>query len=173
MKFYKIDKNRLQWKEMPQISYNWNLPILVDSDYNVIVGNSLKDSLSDNVIIVVMDNYQRETLFQALFDIETKIAEENSEDRINQLYIEFRDFFREVRKPKIETIELFRVSEDRCITEELYIEPPPYDFNKHGKGKSLFNDGNLLLEEFLEYEQGKGKSDEEIEVDLEILKELL
>lgn len=171
MKFYTIHKDALKWKEMPQITYNWNLPILVNTEYEVIVGNSLKDSLPDNIFIVICDNNQRETLFQALYDIELKIAEENNSDRINQLYIEFRSFFKEVRKPKIETIELFNIKEDRCITEELYIEPPPYDFNKHGKGKVLFNDGNLLLEEFLEAVE-KGK-EPEIEIDLEILKELL
>lgn len=171
MKFYKVGKNRLKWKEMPQISYNWNLPILINTECEVVAGNSLKDSLSDSIIVVIMDNNQREVLYQAIYDIETKIAEENNSDRINQLYIEFRDFFRDVRKPKFETIELFDIRENRCITEELYIEPPPYDFNKHGKGKVLFNDGNLLLEEFLEaVESGK---EPEIEVDLEILKELL
>lgn len=171
MKFYRIQKSELKWKEMPQISYNWNLPILINTEYEVVAGNSLKDSLSDNIFVVIMDNNQREVLYQAIQDIETKIAEENNSDRINQLYIEFRDFFRDVRKPKFETIELFDIRENRCITEELYIEPPPYDFNKHGKGKVLFNDGNLLLEEFLEaVESGK---EPEIEVDLEILKELL
>lgn len=171
MKFYKIGKNRLKWKEIPQITYNWNLPILINTDYEVVAGNSLKDSLSDSIIVVIMDNNQREVLFQAIYDIETKIAEENNSDRINQLYIEFRDFFREVRKPKVETIELFEIRENRCITEELYDEPPAYDFNKHGKGKVLFNDGNLLLEEFLEAVEKGNKP--EIEVDLEILKELL
>lgn len=171
MKFYKIHKDALKWKDMPQISYNWNLPILVNTEYEVIAGNSLKDSLSSNIIVVICDNNQREVLFQAIYDIETKIAEENNSDRINQLYIEFRDFFREVRKPKFETIELFDIREDRCITEELYIEPPAYDFNKHGKGKVLFNDGNLLLEEFLE--EIKAGKEPEIEIDMEILKELL
>lgn len=171
MKFYKVPKTQLKWKEMLQISFNWNLPILIDTDFNVIIGNSLKDSLSDSIIVVVMDNYQRDVLFQALFDIEQKIAEENDENRLNQIYIKIRDFFREVRKPRFETICLFDTKEDRCITEELYIEPPPYDFNKHGKGKVQFNDGNLLLEEFLdEIESGK---EPDIEIDMEILKELL
>ena len=171
MKFYKVPKSRLKWKEMLQINFKWNLPILIDTDFNVVAGNSLKDSLSDNIIVVIMDNNQREVLFQALFDIEEKIAEENDKNRLNQIYIKVRDFFREVRKPRVETIELFNTRENRCITEELYIEPPPYDFNKHGKGKILFNDGNLLLEEFLdEIESGK---EPDIEIDMEILKELL
>ena len=170
MKFYKCSKSQLKWKEMPQIQYNWSLPILVDTELNVIVGNSLKDSLYDSIIIVQMDNNQREPLFQALYDIETKIAEENSLERINMIDVELRDFFKEVRKPVLETISLFDIREDRCITPETYIEPPPYDFNKHGKGKQLFNEGNVLMEEFLERIESGAP---EIEIDLEILKDLL
>ena len=157
---------------MPQISFNWNLPILINVDYEVVAGNSLKDSLPDNIFVVAMDNNQREVLFQALFDIESKIAEENDEIRLNMLHRSFTDFFREVRKPQVENISLFEdIKETRCITEELYDEPPAYDFNKHGKGKQLFNDGNVLLEEFLEaIESG---NEPEIEIDLEIMKELL
>ena len=170
MKFYKCGKSILKWKEMPQLDYKWNLPILVDAELNVVIGNSLKDSLDDNIIIVKMDNNQREVLFQALYDIETKIAEENSRERLDMIHVELSQFFREIRKPVIETISLFDIKEDRCITPELYIEPPPYDFNKHGKGKIAFNEGNVLMEEFLE----KIESGEElIEVDLEILKDLL
>lgn len=172
MKFYRISKSVLKWKEMPQLSYKWNLPILINTEFEVIAGNSLKDSLSDNIIVVVMDNNQREVLFQALFDIETKIAEENDENRLNLLHRSLTDFFKEVRKPKFENISLFEeVKETRCITEELYDEPPAYDFNKHGKGKQLFNDGYVLSEEFIEA-VASGK-EPEIEVDLEILKDLL
>ena len=80
-------------------------------------------------------------------------------------------FFKEVRKPKVENISLFEdVKEDRLITVENYNEPPLYDFDKHGKKKPLFNEGFVLSEEFIEKVI---HDEEEIEVDLEILKELL
>lgn len=170
MKFYKCPKNILEWQEMPQLQYKWNLPILVNTEKKVIIGNSLKDSLPDNIIVVVIDNNQRETLYQALHDIELKIAEENSVDRLNQIYTAIHGFFKEVRKPVIEYIELFRLEENRCITPETYIEPPPYDFNKHGKGKILYNEGFVLMDEFLEKAESK---EDLIEIDMEILKELL
>lgn len=170
MKFYRCNKSILKWKEIKQLQYKWTLPILVNDELEVVIGNSLKDSLPDNIIIVKMDNNQREVLFQALYDIETKIAEENSEERLNLLQVELQQFFNEVRKPVVEYMDLFPMKEERIITPELYIEPPPYDFNKHGKGKVLFNEGCVLMEEFLEKSD---KSDPEIEVDLEILKELL
>lgn len=170
MKFYKCNKSLLKWKEMIQVQYKWNLPILVDTDLNVIIGNSLKDCLPDSIIIVQMDNYKREVLFQALYDIESKIAEENSEDRLNQLYTNMHGFFKEVRKPVTEYVSLFDIKETGFVTPENYIEPPPYDFNKHGKGKVLFNEGYVLMDEFLE-KQDSQESD--IEIDMEILKELL
>ena len=173
MKFYRVSKSQLKWKEMTQISYNWNLPILINVDYEVILGNSLKDSLPDSIIVVVMDNNQRDLLYQALEHIESKIAEENSESRINQVYIEFRDFFKEVRKPRVETLSLFEIKENHCITEDTYIDPPPYDFTKHNHIRELFNEGNVLMEEFIEIEEKRGKTEPEIEIDLEILKELL
>ena len=170
MRFYKCNKNNLKWKEMTQLDFNWNLPILINTDMEVIVGNSLKDSLPDSIIVVMMDNNQREVLYQAIFDIESKIAEENSIDRLNQIYIKIRDFFNEVRKPVVEQYSLFDLKEDRCITPELYIEPPPYNFNKHGKEKLSYNFGCYLSEEFIEE---VAKDEPEIEVDLEILKDLL
>lgn len=170
MKFYKCSKSLLKWKEMPQISFKWNLPILVDTDLNVILGNSLKDSLSDTIIIVKMDNYKRDVLFQALFDIETKIAEENSIDRLNMLENKIRGFFVEIRRPIYENYKIFSISENRCITPELYVEPPAYDFNKHKKTIDIIDNDYILFEEFREIQSS---NEPEIEIDMEILKELL
>lgn len=171
MKYYKVSKSKLKWKDIQQLDYPWKMPILIDKDLNVIAGNSLKDSLPSEVIVVVCHNYQREFLFQCLYEIEEKIALENSHDRLNTLQMQVREFFKQVMKPKIETVDLFTIEEHRCITPERYIEPPPYDFNKHRNIRELFNEGNLLLEEFLELE--KIQDEPEIEIDMEILKELL
>lgn len=171
MKFYKVSKSQLKWKEITQISYKWNLPILVDCELNVVLGNSLKDSLSDNIIIVIMDNNQREVLFNALFEIESRIAEENSIKRFDAIASELTQFFKETRKQHVEYMSLFEMKEDRCITPELYILPPPYDFTKHSKDKSLFNEGCVLMDEFIERTTNSKEPD--IKIDLEIMKELL
>ncbi len=170
MKFYKISKKALKWSEIPQVSYKWNLPILVNSELKVVLGNSLKDSLPDNIFIVMIDNNQREVLFNAFYEIENKIAIENSEKRLHAIHAEFTRFFREVRKKKVESFELFPMKEEGFITEENYILPPPYDFTKHKHNNDLYNEGYVLMEEFIEKTKGK---EPEIEVDLEILKELL
>ena len=121
---------------------------------------------------VVIDSYDRELLFDSLYEIETKIAEENSRERFDAIYGSIHNFFRELRKKKVENICLFEdIKEDRIITPELYTEPPAYDFDKHGKQKPLFNDGFVLSEEFIE--KVVNSKEPQIEVDLEILKELL
>jgi len=172
MKIYKVNKSQLKWKEMPQIKYLWKLPILIDKDLNVIIGNSLKDCLPDSIFVVVCDNYDREVLFNSLFEIENAIALENSVERFDKIYTSVYWFFKEIRKEKIETISLFEdIKEDRLVTEENYIEPPAYDFNKHGKSKPEFNEGFVLSEEFIE--KVVNSKEPEFEIDLEILKELL
>ena len=171
MDFYRIHKNLLKWTEMPQVSYKWILPILVDNNFNVIAGNCLKDCLGNEIICVIIDNYDRDILFESIRDIETKIAEENSDKRLDAVFTQLYNFFKEVRKPKVESISLFNVKEEGLITEENYIEPPAYDFNKHGKEKPLFNEGFVLSEEFTE--KIVNSKEPEIEIDLEILKDLL
>lgn len=172
MNLYMIPKQMLKWKDIIQLDYHWKMPILIDKDYNVILGNSLKDKLPDKVMVVVCHNTDRELLFQSLYEIELAVAEENNEKRINKIQVEIRDFFRETKKEKVEYMDLFSIKEDREVTPENYIEPPQYNFNKHGKGRDLFNENNLLFEEFMEVEKTKEKECD-IEIDMEIMKELL
>lgn len=172
MNFYRVPKVNLKWKDITQLDYTWKMPILIDKDFNVILGNSLKDKLPDNIIVVVCHNNDRELLFQSLFEIETAVAEENDEKRLNKIQVEIRDFFRETKKEKVEYMDLFNIREDREVSVENYVEPPNYDFNKHGKGRELFNENNLLFEEFMEVDKTKEKECD-IEIDMEIMKELL
>jgi len=154
MKFYKINKEALKFTDMPQVDYKWDLPILIDNDYNVIAGNCLKDKLIGQVLVIIINNEDREVLFDSIKFIEQKIAEENSVDRLNAIYTDFHTFFREVRKPVYEQGNLFEFKDTGFITEENYIEPPAYNFEKHNNSK-------------------KNDETEEFEIDVEMLKELL
>ena len=154
MKFYKIDKEALKFTDMPQVDYKWDLPILIDNDYNVIAGNCLRDKLIGQVLVIIINNEDREVLFDSIKFIEQKIAEENSVDRLNAIYTDFHTFFREVRKPVYEQGNLFEFKDTGLVTEENYIEPPAYNFEKHNTSK-------------------KNGETEEFEIDVEMLKELL
>lgn len=175
MKVYKCAKSFVKWKEFPQLNFNWKLPILIDDDMNVVLGNSLKDALPDQIFVIKMDTNRRQVLFDALAEIETRLVEENSEIRITQLQDTLRDYILNSRKKNYQSEPLFQFKETECITPENYVEPPPYNFNKHSsKADLLINGGNLLSEEFYQMFAGEEKSDEPaIEIDLEIMKELL
>lgn len=168
MKIFKLSKNSLIWTEMPQIDYKWSLPILVDHKRNVVLGNSLRDRLNSEVIVIVIEKNER--LTEDLLFIENKLAEENNLKRIGFLESELKELLREIRKPIVENIDLFEFRDTSCITEENFILPPPYDFTKHRK-KDV-NDMQIRLFEF-EDEVKQNKPVDDIEVDLEILKELL
>lgn len=173
MKFYRCSKSLLAWKEMPQVSFKWNMPILIDPEKNVICGNSLKDSLPDTLIVIMMDNNQREQLFESLYNLEECVAKENSLERYESAQSEVKRYLFLARRPRYESIELFPFKETLCITSETYIEPPAYDFNKHRiQEQNLYNGGCYLSEEFAEEIISK-ETESEIQVDLEILKELL
>lgn len=174
MKFYKIKKDVLVWKEMQQLQYKWDLPILVDTDKNVILGNSLKDCLPDWVIVVQTDNYNREGLFEALCLLETCIANENSEKRLHTIYSEMHKYMGLLKRKRFENETLFTFKETECISPENYIEPPPYDFNKHKHLDEYSYMTDPLFEYMIEELEKKKESKElDIQVDLEILKELL
>lgn len=156
------------------MKYNWNLPILVNDKLEVVVGNCLKDSLNDEVLIIMID--KNDLLEENLFYMESKIVEENSEKRINVIYCEIREYLREYRKPKVENISLFEEPKNtNLITEENYIIRKD-QFKSHGYKKNE-EDYQLRLIEF-EDEVIKSVSNSraeffDFEVDYEILKELL
>lgn len=173
MKFYRCSKSLLNWREMPQVPFKWKMPILIDSEKNVVCGNSLKESLPDSIIVVMMDNNQREALFEGLFNLELSVANECSLERYDSAQSEVKEYLLLCRKPKYESVELFPFKETLCITPENYVEPPPYNFNKHhSQENELYNGGFYLSEEFIE-EEILERRESDIEVDLEILKELL
>lgn len=156
MKFYKCSKKILNFSDMTQITgYDWNLPILIDINRNVLLGNSLKDSLPEEVYVVIY-HYDNETLRKALWNIENGVAVENSKERIHLIITKLRNFFRDVRKPKIEQMSLIDYKDESLISEENYI---------------------LMENSFIKDNHAKRKKqepvEEEFEIDDEILKELL
>lgn len=168
MKIYKVKKSRLTWRDIPQIDYKWILPIICDKDFNVLAGNCLKESLSDDIFVIVIDT--NPILTEDLYYIEDRIAEEGSEIRVGKIDSELRDYFKELRKPPMEQLTLFdEIREYGLITPENYIKRRD-QFRSHGRIKE--SDLQLKLIEF-EDEINNNKKDDNIIIDLEILKELL
>ena len=156
MKIYKIKKSELKWQEMNQIKYKWNLPILIDDEFNVMLGNSLKDSLGDDIYVFIYNHNDK--LKENLYYIESKVVEENSIKRFNAIYSEVYGYINELRKDRYESISLFDFKENGIITEDNYEKPAEDDYKGHGR---KYDDEEV--EEIME----------EFELDEDILKELL
>ena len=157
MKFYKVNKNILKWNEnVPVVNFNWKtLPILVDIEYNVIAGNSVRNNVPEELIIIQADLDSK--VKDAVIYYETKIAEENKITRYHQIEIQVLDYLREIKKPEIEWNPLFEYEELGTITEDNYIAPSEEVTYAHGIKKDV--------EEI--------KEELEFDIDLELLKELL
>ena len=155
MKFYRINKSLLKFVDVPQIDFKWKLPILVDSQYNVILGNCIKDKLDNNVIIVIKD--LDEIVVNNLKYIELRIAEEASDYRLGCIDACLREFFNELREPEVEQVSLFNYKDITLITEDNYNPPNEEITYSHGRSN------NDNIEEIIE----------EYEIDEEMLKELM
>lgn len=173
MKIYKVKKNMLKWKEINQISFKWNLPILIDNEFNVLAGNCLNNYLSNDILVVIVN--KNEVLEKNLYYIEQKVIEENSEKRFHTIYSEVLGYFNELRKPEVEQVTLFdEIKEKGIISEDNYILRKD-SFKSHGPKKN--EDYQIYLWEEESKEVSKQprikKNYETIEIDMEIMKEIL
>ena len=170
VKFYKIDKNILKWQEMPQTKAKLRCPLLIDKDYNVLLGNCLKDRSPDKEICIVIEPWPY--FLQILPKLEREIFDsENSERWLYAVDKEVCEFLRD-EITKVEYIPLFEFKVTDLLTEENYKRGGIYDFKKASIRHKDIIDDQLRLIQF-EDDEVIDKKHEEIEIDMEILKELL
>lgn len=172
MKFHKIKKDNLKWKSMPQFDYKWNLPLLIDSDYNVLLGNSFKEVLPEEPTVFIINSWHYyETIFTKLE--EEILSSDNPEFWLGQIE---RDIIKFVRNELIinDQKELFKYKNRELLTEENYKKGGAYDFVKAKKIKEKVKDEQLKLIEFDDEDENEEESkDRDYEIDMEIMKELL
>lgn len=163
-KFYKIDIERLKFDEsFPTMDYDkWNLPILIDKDYNVLLGHMFRKNLKSPVLVIVMNDYI-EQIKSFAPNLEEALCQENDPCRIELIKRDIKNYFY-----KCKEIELDRdipslitdYRDERVITPENYRQPPEYNFKKHSNRTKNEPDWILdpedyetdLLKEFAEYE---------------------
>lgn len=168
MKIYRVDKVYLKWVDMPQTQIPMRVPLLIDTDYNVLLGNCLKDRCGDKVLVIFVKKW--DYLNELLPTFEKEIFDAEDPDkwlyRIDeQVCAYLRDEF-----TVNEQLSLFEYKNCELLSEENYKRGGAYDFKK-AKRKNEIDDQLKLIQ--FEDDEELDRKHPEIQVDLEILKELL
>lgn len=132
MEIKTIPKDNLHFQEMKQIDFKLDIPILINNKCFVLLGNSVKNILGNDVKVISIsaNNY----LNQCLFDLEKIIVDENNLERVYQFQEEISQYiYSELNN--IDKNSLFEVKEYGLIDEAKYIKPPEYNFEKHNTKK--------------------------------------
>ena len=172
MKLYKIPVDRLQWMDMPQCPVKMRVPLLIDDEFNVLLGNSLRGRSDSEICIIIpkWDYYK-----EVLPTLEREILEDKDvEQWCYKIDKQICDFIKDERIIN-EQISLFDFKERSLLTEENYKRGGAYDFKKANSRHKDEIDDQLRLIIFEDDEQLERikKKEDDIQIDLEILKELL
>lgn len=131
----KAELYKLTWFEMEQIDYVFDLPILIDRRGYVLLGNSIKNQVINNetveAIVVSVDDYMK----GILYEIESVVVGEGSLDRFRNIEAELKNYLADFDR-KFEVLSLFddeELRETRLVTEDNFIKPPAYNFDKGTK----------------------------------------
>jgi len=137
---------------IPAVSHFIKVPLLIDTQYNVILGNSLRvhfKPLDEIECIIIQSD---EFIKSALAEVETSVALEDSFERIKTIETELKIFFSTFNQ-NYEMLTLFSPEREKhLITNANFDRPPLYNFIKHGLrkkgdddvGENLFSDDGEL-----------------------------
>lgn len=118
--------------------YNMKIPILVDNNYECVLGNSLQKKLNDDVDVIIFNpknTFERKCLLEFENDLIKNITQEKIliiEKQINDYILRYEN--------KIEQISLFEDDEfyeNKCITEEIFDIPPEFKFKSKMNSKKI------------------------------------
>lgn len=119
------------------------LPLLVDKDERVLLGNSLRKNfeLTDHVdcIIIERDDY----VLKPLEELETALVKDNEVHDVKRVAQGLKKYLSSFKE--VEAMRLFDLPvEDRFITKENFKKPPDYNFDKGKKDKEVSIDAGLF-----------------------------
>jgi hypothetical protein len=130
---YTIKKIELTFDEsIPTIPYKLNVPLLINQSKLVVLGNSLRDNIGDEIEVIEVpdDDYIISTL--KLLELEVVEQEENTFYKIETEVKKYLRMF----VGGVEEMSLFgedELEEDRLITAHNFNSPPEYHFDKKRK----------------------------------------
>lgn len=149
----KRKKKDLIFYDTDTINFKSKLPLLIDKDNNVIAGNCLRNNFKndDDINCVILKN-SNDFIADTIYEFENAVAEENSIERFYAIESELSKYIKN-ENTNIETFTLFDSKETRCITEELFIPPPPYNFKKHKRKEEVEDENEFNLFNYDNWEE--------------------
>lgn len=133
----------LNFREVPQLSINIDVPLLIDEKLNVLIGNSLKNYFTNDVKCVLISNEIANHLRKWLNDLEDYLIEEKNIKRYHDIEIDIKEFLKEINSTKDDK-NLFSLNrETRTIEETDFDKPGKFRFKKSRK-KEESKDDNLF-----------------------------
>ena len=133
----------LNFREMPQLSVNLDVPLLVNEQNDVLIGNSLKKYLTGDIKCVIINNEIANHLNKWLNDLENYLIEEKNIKRYHDIENDIRDFLKEVNYIKSDENLFLLNREVRTIEEVDFDKPGKFRFKKSRK-KEESKDDNLF-----------------------------
>jgi len=129
---YTIKKIELTFDEsIPTIPYKLNVPLLINQSKLVVLGNSLRDNIGDEIEVIEVpdDDYIISTL--KLLELEVVEQEENTFYKIETEVKKYLRMF--VGGEEMSLFGEDELEEDRLITAHNFDSPPEYHFDKKRK----------------------------------------
>lgn len=133
----------LNFKEMPQLPVNIDVPLLISERGDVLIGNSLKNYIVGDTRCVIINNELADHLEKWLEDLEKYLIEENDMKRYHEIEKEVQDYLREANLTRIDDNLFLLEREIRTIEETEFDKPGKFKFKKSRK-KEDSKDDNLF-----------------------------
>lgn len=137
MEIKSIKKEMILFNEnVLDCDYYIKTPILVDKNYECILGNSLKNKLKDDVDVIIF-NPQNTFERNCFLEFENDLINNISKEKIAIIEKQINDYILKYNN-KVQQISIFENDvfyENRCITEEIFDIPPEFKFKSKMNSK--------------------------------------
>lgn len=140
-----LEARDLIFKDIPCICIDSKLPLLINQNNKVVLGNSLKNKCDNKVKCIRI--YTEPYMEEVFYGLELAVVEENNQDRFYSLEKELGKFLLDYFNND-ECISLFDnedLKETRTISEVTFIKPPAYNFIKHKKKQQEEEENEINL----------------------------
>ena len=134
----------LNYKEINKLPVKINVPLLIDENDNVLLGNSLKDYYRNeiNINCVIIKNSLAFRLEKWLYDLETYLIEENNIERYHNIESEIQNLLKLATSSDLNDNLFILSKETRTILDVEFDKPGKFKFKSSRKKED--EDDNLF-----------------------------